>query len=209
MQRLISGLALLSMLVVFDACCEPCAKGFVGEYFLLDGSDDWLAFAEEEVRLFEDQNGRQAVFTYDPIQGGANELEANCDFDDNCGACCDEYRANFRFTSLSGDNNAFRFDFTLQKDFIQHTIEEPTEDIEDYLSITFNNTITCELFFLPDTVLSQQTTIHGIEYSNLAICESSDNNLDPNSPAPKVFYFNKQEGIVGFELANGTVWRLR
>ena len=200
MLTVLLGLAL-------SGCCPPCEKGYLADFSLRQASGDWFDFLNQDTRLFEDQDGRQMVFTYEAATSGFEELQEDCTFDDRCGACCYEYMAGYLYTALRSDDGAFVVNLTLRKDFLSHSPLDDPALIDDYLSMTFNNQLTCELYEIPSRVLTRNLTLNGRTYNQVWYCEA---NLAPNAPGdtPAACYYSRQQGIVGFKLADGTTWSL-
>ncbi|RMG58577.1 MAG: hypothetical protein D6722_23405 [Bacteroidetes bacterium] len=198
---------MLLLLGSLSACCPPCEKGFIADFALQEATNDWFAFLNQDTRLFEDETGRQMVFTYEPGTRGFEDLEEDCTFDERCGACCYQYRSAFFYTELRSADGAFAINLTLRKNFLTHSVFDEPATVDDYLSMTLNNQLTCELFGIPGQTLTRTLTLNGHLYNQVWYCEA---NLPPNAPptTPAGCYFTRADGIVGLTLADGTTWSL-
>ncbi|MDX1908224.1 MAG: hypothetical protein SF053_14405 [Bacteroidia bacterium] len=191
-------------LLLMGGCCEKCDKGYIGEFALQQGSGDWMTFAATSSRLFRNQNGQTLAMIYDPVSSGVEDLTQNCT-ELNCGSCCDEFRGTYLYGRFSSADGQFVFDITLRKNFLDHNVKDDPVTIDDYFSISFNNTLTCDLLHIPDTVLTGGVTLNGKTFFQVFSCETNAGN-QPESP--RAYYFTRSQGIVGFRLNNGDTWSL-
>ena len=193
-------------LLLASGCCDPCDKGDLGDFLLQNGTEDWLVAAGDPSRTFTDQNGQTLTFTYSPLEGGFTADQAGCDPPDDCGQCCFQLRSAFLYTRLSGPNGARYFDLRIEKDFVQHTVDDPPAAITDYLRISSQDQLSCELFEIPSLELTNSVLLNGQVYTEVFSCERSDRSGATDEVV--AWHFNRQRGIVGFEWADGTVWSL-
>lgn len=207
--NLFISIGLLSSLLGLGACCEPCDTTDLGSFSLNQGSNEWIEYATTTPRLFQSSMGREITFSYSSQQSGLEDQVENCNSVDNCGACCEySYNSAFIFTEFLSTNLEFNFDVSLRKDFLRNNVLQDPTTIDDYLSITFNNRISMELFSIPDTTSAVNATLNGKTFTRVFAYVEDAVVLDPNSKEPAAIYFTKDEGIVGFKLADGEEWSL-
>ena len=203
----ISLLTLIAMALLIGSCCAPCEKPNLGDYPIQQGTRDWLSFANGENIIFKNESGETLVMTWSFLQEGVEELLENCDSEENCGVCCNSYQAGWVYTALTSENSLHAFSLTARKDFINASVNENRTAYDDYLTITYNNSLTCEWYQVPDELPTQSITLAGESFSGVYSCEDDSGDLDPNSVV--AYYFKPGEGIVGFEEEDGTTWALQ
>ena len=196
------------IVLLIAGCCKPCEKEDLGQFLLANETGGILDFTIIDSRVFTSNLNQQETFTYSPVSTGFEEMAANCNTESNCGFCCNNYQAGFAYTQFLSSNGTNVFDITVKKDFLQF---EPTDDpnsITDYLTITFNNILTCELFDLPDVNLIGNVTLNDKTFTKVFSCELDAGAGNPGPASPTAFYFTVEKGIVGYKLGNGTTWSL-
>ncbi|MCB0835578.1 MAG: hypothetical protein KDD99_02870 [Bacteroidetes bacterium] len=190
------------------SCCPPCEPEDLGDFLLLEDTGKWFEFTDDADRTFINDLNQEDILSYSPIESGFEDLGTNCTEENNCGICCDMFGGGYAYTELTSANLSVSFHITFKKDFRQFV---PTDDpftITDYLTITFNNSLSCELSGLPEVNLTKSVILNGTTFTQVFSCERDAGiNLGPSDP--RAFYFTEQEGIVGFEMGNGTVWSLK
>ena len=199
-------LIFLPLLILIGGCCAPCEKRNYGLFQLESSSLEWLKFADNKSRIFDNVDGNQTTYTYfDPV-ADSEELQINCDNSVRCGICCENMEGEFVFIQLADPNGTRRVNITLRKDLLRN---DPggSADIPDFLSISLNDQMECEIADLATTTLEENVDLDGQVFANVFKCERSPDNLTPGDPV--AFYFTKSDGIVGLRFVGEAVWRLR
>ena len=194
-----------------SACCAPCEKPNLGSFEFHPDSEVWLDFAKQQTRLYKSSQNNEEVFFYADLFNGYEDALHGCESIGNCGLCCNEYSSAIMFTQLKSASEAFVFDLFLRKDFLQFTPDDNPADITDHLAISFNNTLTCDIFGLPNATFAGTITLNNRDFNNVLECEldSQFPAIEPNTPVK--LYFNKADGIVGFEVtgtSENVIWSL-
>lgn len=192
---------LILALIGLGGCCEECARESVGSFAFTPQEEIWFEFADTKERTFRNPStGAQLLFKYEDVIANVEEQLFDCQDNGRCGFCCKSFGNPFRFVQLRSSDGFFVFDITLRKDFQRF---EPTDDpntITSYLSITFNNNLTCQLPNLPDTVLTEDINLENKDFFNVFTCESSRASSFNVPGEPVKFYFNQLNGIIAFEV---------
>ncbi|MEM6342593.1 MAG: hypothetical protein AAF927_01890 [Bacteroidota bacterium] len=192
---------LLLLVIVFGGCCEECQRESLGSFEFTPIEEAWIEFAETKERTFRNTTtGSQVLFKYEDIVASFETQLFECDDFGRCGLCCTTFDNPFRFVQLRSSDGQYVFDITLRKDFQNFAPTDDPNKIESYLSITFNNFLTCQLFSLPDTVLTEDINLGGKDFFNVSMCDFSTGNSFNVPGEPIRFYFNKLNGIIGFEV---------
>jgi hypothetical protein len=193
--------------LLFSACCGDCNRTFVGTFLISDDAREQLDFASDDTRLFSSNGNQTEVLSYSIPFFSRDQVPFNCIELGNCGTCCDEYEAESAYLELSSAGNAFVFDISLQKDFLNNLPTDPPNTVGDFFSITMNNQLTGELF-LDNPLYKDRVTVNGQEYRNVFEVLADPSSLDSTKRDPAAFYFYPDQGIVAFRLANGEEWSL-
>lgn len=200
---LLSALALLLL-----SCCPPCEKPTLGPFALNQASLNRLGFLQPRTVTFENPDGDTRQLRYfEPVQE-TEETEYSCEVSRVCPTCCGVYQAEYRYQQLASDDNSVAFEFLVRKDFRNQSPEDSPLSASDFLTMIFNQGVTCAVPRLADIQLQDSVTLNGVVYRNTAMCERPNPNVT-TLRAPLRFYFNLQRGIVGYEFADGVVWRLK
>lgn len=197
------------LLLIIAGCCPPCEKEDLGDFSLREETQDWMGYTVDNNRIFVNADGLEEAFSYTDPFAEFDEMATNCDPDNDCGFCCNQFRSGVLFTQMANANQTLIFNITLTKDFLQY---HPTDDplaIKDMLSISFNSRLNCDFFGLPDTASTAKVELNGETINNVFICEDNNIGNNPTPLQPVAFYFTKDEGIVGYKLGNGSTWKLK
>ena len=203
---IIAILALAASLVA--GCCNECNGVYLGEFVFSAETRSWLDFANDKNRFFVNPNAQPLLFTYGTTEFTVEHQQYNCQRDEKCGDCCDEYDVQTAFVQLKSQDGGVTFNITLQRDFINFTPLDPTDAIGDFFTMTMNNSLTGELFLL-EPVYKARITLNGKDYDQVFAVELPPSQVDPNRRDPAGFYFRRAEGIVGFTYTNGEEWNLQ
>ena len=207
-QFLLGGSFLLA-LAFSSGCCQECSTESLGQFLLQPASGGWIAYTIDDTRVFENPQGTPMVLKYSPLETGFESLADGCEDLGRCGLCCDTYEGGFAFTELVSANSEFVIQIAVRKDFSRFEPTDPPSSIEDVMAISFNNTLYTEIFNLPDTTFTQNVTLNGFEHRQVYVYEVDGSNAPSPTSTPTALYFNKEDGVVGFKVADGTIWALR
>lgn len=197
----------LSFVLLISACCGDCNSNYLGQFLVKSSSKEWIAYADNQNRLFKGAGIQTAVFSYSLPLFALNTDVFNCQIDAQCGTCCDEYELETAFFEMTSNDLNVRFNFSMQPDFITKTPLDPPAQINDFLTVIMSNKLTGDLF-LDNIQLKDRVTVNGKEYRNLFAVEVDRATLDTTTQEPWAFYLQKEKGIVAFKLANGEEWNL-
>lgn len=204
----IIGLGLAVSALLWSGCCEECNKPTLGEFTVQDGSRTIINQLGTISSLsFSDGGIQQTIMSYSLPTSGLTPNIVDCDPELKCGLCCSEFSGEFLATSLTSSNGNLVFNINVQKNNGLINSEAIPDNVTDVFSITFNNQLTCEIFNMPDSTFTTDVTLHGKTFKNIFVCDGVNPDGKIGSD-PKAFYFSKELGIIGFELFNGSVWRL-
>lgn len=195
-----------------SGCCTDCEKPFLGEFPLDNEEAKWMEFTEDFSRQFRSNKGEELTFYYSTPQSGFEDLIENCE-ETTCGFCCNEFRNGFLYSQLLSSNQAYKFDITLRKDFINYSAFDAPDSINAALSITFNERLTCSILDIPNVTLTENLKIGNRDFVKVFTCEFPQAGGVDFPGEPLRYYFTKADGIVGFELADSPagqviVWNL-
>lgn len=200
---------LFGLVILLHGCCEPCEKPDYGEFPLSDAGINKMAFSALGPQVFVSPAGEKRTLTYFEAVEGLQEGTYDCDFDRRCGVCCASFDAGFFYSQLADADNTIRFEFALAKDFERHSPLEPNDSITEVLNIAYNSSvITDEIQDAPNSSFTGSVELNGRTFNNVRKI-STDTPPFFNDPGAMVnFYFSYTQGIVGFQYADSTVWRL-
>lgn len=192
---------LLIFVFAVGGCCEECQRESIGSFSFTPVEENWIEFAETRERTFRNTTtGSQVLFKYEDIISGFEAQLFECDDFERCGLCCSTFDNPFLFVQLKSSDDNFIFEITLRKDFQNFSPTDDPAKIESFLSITFNNFLTCQLMSLPDTILTEDVNLAGKDFFDVSMCEFTNGNNFNVPGEPVRFYFNKLNGLVGFEV---------
>lgn len=192
-----------------QGCCPECEKPDYGEFTLNEASINRMAFSALGTQTFVSTNGDKINLKYfTPVQGNA-EGTYDCEFDNRCGICCGTYLSEFFYVQLADDDNTRRFEFALNKDFARNDPLEESDSITEILTLALNNDLIAgEVVDVANTGLDQTVTLDGRTFTKTRKFESANPPFF-NDPGVIVnFYFSYNLGVVGFQYADSTIWRL-
>lgn len=195
--------------VILGGCCPTCEKGDLGDYLLDESSDSWTSFTIASTRVYSGSNGQEEVFVWEDVEMGLEEQLFNCDEESKCGFCCETFRSGYLYTQMISSNGVSVFNLVVKKDFIQYTPNDNPQDIPDMIIVSLNNRLVCDITGLPERVLTETVTLNGKKFNKVFSCKADPGSYAPGSSDPVAFYFTKEDGIVGYELANNTIWNLK
>ena len=197
---------IIPLVLLLTNCCPPCEKRDFGLFQIESSSLEWMKFADSKSRIFDNIDGNQVTYTYfDPV-ADSEEIQINCDNSVRCGICCETMEGEYFFVQLADPNGTRIFNIILQKDLLRNDPGGSTA-IPDYISISVNDRMECEITDLATTTLEESIDLDGQVFANVLKCERNPDNLLPGDP--EAFYFTKSDGIVGFKFVGEAVWRLR
>lgn len=194
---------------LIQGCCPECEKPDYGEFTLTEAGINKMAFSALGTQTYVSTNGDKLNLKYfTPVQGN-EEGTYDCEFGDRCGICCGTYLSEFFYVQLSDDDNTRRFEFALSKDFARNSPEEDSDSITEVLNIALNNDLVLgEVPDVANTTLDQTVTLDGRTFTKTRKFESTNPPFF-NDPGVIInFYFSYNLGVVGFQYADSTIWRL-
>jgi hypothetical protein len=194
--------------LVASACCAPCERENLGDYPLQARTLTWLSFADGEQLRFRSSDGQVRLFSYTPLQEADEQLLDNCDDTDNCGLCCNTFQAGTAYTRLMSEDGRLIWDIIANKDFVNASINDGLGRYEDFLTINFNDALSCEVFGIPDTTFGRSVTLNGRTFSGVMACEVAPGASSPDRSGVVGYYFQPEVGIVGFVDEDGVSWRV-
>lgn len=193
--------------LIAGGCCGDCPDRFLGSFDLQAGSLDWLNASRVQDRIFAAPGQPPVIMRYSAVELSYTEGQGDCTRS-RCGLCCDDYEAQFAFLQLKAADETIVFDFFLQKDFLLGSPYEAPNTVGDYILITMDNRLPGELF-LNSPALRPAVTLNGVLFNQVFVIEGDRSTANPNLRQPIAYYFNKAQGIVGFEYSNGEVFVLQ
>lgn len=195
-------------LSLLSGCCGECNGVYLGEFVFSQETREWLNFANDRSRFFVNPSSQPLLMTYGVPEYTVEHQQYNCQRDEKCGDCCDEYDVQTGFVQLVSQDGTITFNITLQRDFLNFTPLNSPDEVGDYFTMTMNNKLTGELFLL-NPVYRGRVTLNGKNYDNVFAVELDPSQVDPSRRDPAGFYFRKAEGILGFTFTNGEEWNLQ
>ncbi len=192
-----------------QGCCPECEKPDYGEFTLSAAGINRMAFSALGTQTFVSTNGDKINMKYfTPVQGN-EEGTYDCEFDNRCGVCCGTFISEFYYVQLADDNNARRFDIALTKDFGRNNPLQASDSVSEILNIALNNDVVIgEIVDVANTSLDQTVTLDGRTFTKTRKFET-DTPPFFNDPSVIInFYFSYNLGVVGFQYADSTIWRL-
>lgn len=200
---------LITAQVVLQSCCDPCEKPDYGQFPLTTAGVSKMGFSNLGEKIFVSSNGEKKTLTYfesiNTLQSGTYD----CEIDRRCGICCANFEGGLFYSQLADENNTTRFEFSLTKDFSRHSPLEPSDSISEILNLSFNTTqITGQIEDVVNTSLEETVELDGRTFNNVKKIETT---IPPvfNDPTVLInFYFSYSQGVVGFQYADSTIWRL-
>lgn len=194
---------------LIQGCCPECEKPDYGEFELSDAGINRMAFSALGTQTYVSTNGDKINLKYFTPVEGFEEGTYDCEFGDRCGICCGTFLSEFFYVQLADDNNTRRFDFVLTKDFARNSPLEEPDSISEILQIALNgDLITGNILDVGNTALDETVTLDGRTFTKTRKFESSNPPFF-NDPGVIVnFYFSYNLGVVGFQYADSTIWRL-
>ncbi|MDX2247888.1 MAG: hypothetical protein SF052_13975 [Bacteroidia bacterium] len=200
---------LVAGVLLISGCCSSCEKDDLGDYLLKEFSRSWTSYTIAATRVYSGSSGQEEVFVWEPVESGLEEQLYNCEDKNRCGFCCETFRSGYLYTQLVSSSGVFVFNLVVKKDFVQFTPDDNPLDISDMIVVSFNNRLVCDITGIPDTLLTQSVTLNGKTFSKVFTCRADPGSYTAGSSDPVAFYFTKEDGIVGYELANNTIWNLK
>lgn len=199
----------VAFLLLIQACCPPCEKPDYGEFPISNAGVSKMAFTAPRARTFVSTQGETQTLTYFEPTNGLQEGTYDCELDRRCGVCCATFDAGFFYSQLADADNSIRFEFALAKDFSRHSPLESNDSITEVLDIAYNTSeITYEIPDAPNSTLSGTIELDGRTFQNVQRISTSVPPIFNDPDALVRFYFSYEEGIVGFQYADSTIWRL-
>ncbi len=193
--------------MLLSACCPPCEKPDYGQFDLSNEALSNLRFRRFVGHTYTSANGDTLVLTYqDPIQSVSEETY-DCEFTYRCGVCCASYQNEFFYFQLNDDNNQMVFEFLLETDLARNTPEDPTDSLFSTLTIAYNtDQIQAQVPHVETASLTEDVELNGKTFREIRTFTSA---FLPTFDDPRFIrkcYFSLELGVVGFELADGTIW---
>lgn len=201
--------AMIMVSGLIQGCCPECEKPNYGDFSLSEAGINRMAFSALGTQTFVSTDGDKLDLKYfTPLQG-SEEGTYDCQFTNRCGVCCATFNAEFFYVQLADDGNTRRFDFALTKDFARNSPLDDTDSITEILQIDLNNNeVTGNILDVANTSLDETVVLDGRTFTKTRKFESAN---PPFFNDPEVivnFYFSYNLGVVGFQYADSTIWRL-
>ena len=200
----------LILSICLAGCCEPCEKPDWGTFSLTPGTLAKATFSGLSSRTYVSSQGQERTFTqYEPVQ--AYETGSyNCDFSGRCAVCCETYTTEYFYVQMTDPDNQNIFEFSIQKDFFNHTPKEAPDSIGEVLFLAYNtDRISGSIQNLLNTTLTETVTLDGKSFQQVRKFSVVNPPILPDPNEMTDLFFSLTEGIVGFIYADGTEWRLK
>lgn len=194
---------------LIQGCCPECEKPDYGEFYLSDAGVNRMAFSALQTQTFVSTNGDKVNMKYFTPIISSEGSTYDCDFTSRCGICCATLTTEFFYVQLADDDNARNFEFALTKDFTRHSPLEDSDSITEILNLALNNDLVLgEIIDVANTALDQTVTLDGRTFTKTRKFETATPPFFNDPSAIVNFYFSYNLGVVAFQYADSTIWRL-
>ncbi len=195
---------------LLSACCPPCEKPNRGEFYLSTPAVQRMAFSGLPTQTFVSTQGNLRNLRYFQPVRQMQEGSYDCEIERRCGLCCETFLSEYYYLQFADDNQQTVFEFLLSKDFSRHAPTEPSDSITEVLQVALNgDDISASIPNVVQAALTDTVELNGRQYTQVLKVSTRVPPFFDDPNVLEAFYFSFALGVVGFEYADGTVWRLQ